>query len=78
MASPVEFPEANAVRTAPSGIENCGDLHVYSDGKVCISKWKLSGTELMRVLETGCVWIHVYSGVTQPPIAVSAFSAFDK
>lgn len=79
MADPVTFPQANGVRTAPPSMKNCKDLPIHyneAHGAV-ISKWKLSGDELMKVLETGCIWISVYGGVSQPPFKVEGFDPFE-
>lgn len=73
---PVDFPESNARRTAPQDMEDCGDLHIYTDGKVCISKWKLSGDELMKILETGHVWLGIRG--EQPPVSVEVFDPFSE
>lgn len=75
MMQPVDFPESNSVRTAPSNMVNCSNLRIHTDGKVCISKWKLSGDELMHVLETGHVWLVVHG--KQPPVSIEVRSPFD-
>ena len=76
--NPVPFPQANRNLTAPAGMtrEECGDLPTFTDGRHCISLWGLSWRERLRVLFTGRVWLWVWSGHTQPPVALSAESPF--
>lgn len=69
---PVHFKESFRVLTAP----NCGDLHVFTNGKDCISKWKPSFWERIKILFGGCVWLGVSSGDTQPPVFVSGHYPF--
>lgn len=76
---PVKFDEANKVLVHPSSMteEQCSDLHVYRDesGQL-ISCWELSGEELMEVLKTKRVWLFVWGGNTQPPVAIDGISPF--
>lgn len=69
---PISFPEANRKLTTPQGMtaEECGDLPVYSDGQVCASCWKPTWRERLSILVHGRVWLWVWSGKTQPPVAV--------
>lgn len=78
MAKPVHFPQANLVLKAPPsmGPEDCGDLHVFNRGKHSISCWELDAAELAEVMATGRVWLYVWSGDSQPPVAVSVASPF--
>ena len=68
--TPVPFPEANRVLTAPPGMDNCGDLHTYTDGEVCISAWTAPLGARLAFLFGGKLWLHVISGPTQPPVAL--------
>lgn len=70
---PSKFKQANRVLTAPKGMtpEECGDLHVFSDGQECISLWKGSWRERLSFLFFGHLWLYVMSGQTQPPVALS-------
>ena len=72
---PVDFPESNSIRTAPKHMANCSDLHIHRRGDMCVSKWKLSGDELMHVLETGHVWLIVHG--KQPPVSIEVRSPYD-
>lgn len=69
---PVRFKESTKVLTAPG----CGELHVFSDGNDCVSKWKPSFAERIKILLGGCVWLGVMSGNTQPPVFVSGHYPF--
>ena len=62
-----QFPEANKVLKA----DECNDLPVFSDGQQCISCWQPSKDDIARIVEGGPVWLHVLSGVTQPPVLLS-------
>jgi len=54
----------------------CGDLYVFCDGKECISKWKPSFPERIKILFGGCVWMGVMSGESQPPVFLSGHYPF--
>lgn len=71
---PNKFDEANKNLLKPEGMtdEECGSLPVYTDGKVCISLWKMTWLERLSALFFGKVWLFVYSGQTQPPVALMA------
>ena len=78
---PVKFPEANKVLMHPPGMteEECGDLHVLQtdDGRL-ISCWELDGDELMKILQTKKIWLHVWSGDTQPPVSLDVEEPFEE
>jgi len=69
---PMKFAESNKVLTKPKGMtdKECGPLHVYSDGKHCISLWKLTFAERVKGLLFGNLWLYIWSGETQPPVAI--------
>ena len=68
--SPMRFPEANRDLMKPESMtdEECGSLCVYTDGKICISCWKLNLRQRLAALFTGKVWLGILSGYTQPPV----------
>lgn len=72
MARADTFPEANKVLARPAGMaeEECGALPVCTDGRECISLWRLSWRERFTALILGKVWLLLLSGETQPPAAV--------
>lgn len=71
MATPFHFPQANKVLGAPAGQEeNVQAIHVYTDGKQCVSVWKLDAEELAEVARTGEVRVNVLYGGTMPPVYV--------
>ena len=75
------FKEANQELLRPEYMteEECGSLPVFTDGKECISKWKLSFKEKLHCLIHGFVQVRIMSGYTQPPIALQAEkSVFEK
>lgn len=67
---PVKFKEQNRCLAKPKSMteEECQDLYVYTDEKVCVSCWKLSFIERLKALIFGKVWLGVLSGGTQPPV----------
>ncbi len=70
---PIDFPESNKNLLKPEGMtdEECGSLPVLTDGQVCVSCWELSEEEKKQLLETGKIWLMVYSGQTQPPVCLT-------
>lgn len=70
---PVDFDESNIVLGPPESMteEECGNLPVFTDGRLCVSRWKLSPEELETIQRTGSVWLAIVSGSTQPPVWLS-------
>ena len=56
---PIKFEEANRVLTKPSNMtdEECTNLYVYTDQKICISCWNLNLKERLRALIHGKIWL---------------------
>lgn len=77
---PINFPQSTKVLQKPSTMSTseCGSLHVWSDGKQCVSCWKPSIIERIKILFTGKVWLGVLSGGTQPPVFLSGNRVFNK
>lgn len=78
---PIEFKEQTKVLSRPASMTDreCAFLPVYTDGKICLSCWKMSLWERLKALIFGKVWVWVHSGGTQPPIALACYkSAFKK
>jgi hypothetical protein len=71
---PVPFAEQNKTLTKPQGMtdDECGSLPVYNDGQQSVSCWGLNWRERLSALLYGKVWLQVYAGWTQPPVALSA------
>ncbi|MET4106034.1 hypothetical protein [Hymenobacter sp. UYP22] len=73
MATPINFPEANAVLQKPASMtdEECCPLPILrTDDGQCISQWQLGPEELISINQTHCVTIGILSGRTQPPMWV--------
>lgn len=68
--TPVPFPEANRILKGPPGMDNCGDLHTHSSGQVCVSAWTAPWRARLAFLFHGRLWLHVWFGDTQPPVAL--------
>jgi len=71
---PIAFPEATAELSRPANMteEECAPLPVFRDNGACISCWTMTWRERLSVLFCGRVWVWVFSGHTQPPIALEA------
>lgn len=71
---PRGFPEADLLLTAPAGVseDECGALPALNDGTTSLSCWSLSWRERLSALLFGTVWLQVWMGPTQPPVALTA------
>lgn len=65
---PIDFAESNRTLMPPSGMNNCKELRVFTDGNECISKWKPTFKERIAILFGASVWMGMRSGTTQPPV----------
>ena len=70
MSKPVSWLGSNKTLKAPKGTteEQVQDLPIFTNGKVCVSCWQLSEEALKEVINTGCIFLSIYSGSTQPPV----------
>lgn len=70
---PTNFKEKNKTLIKPSNMteKECSSLDVFCDDRQCISLWKATWRERLKFLLYGKIWVYVFSGVTQPPIALS-------
>lgn len=77
---PIGFKQAVKVLQRPSAMhENeCGQLPVWCDGTQCVSCWRPTFLERVRIILGGNVWLGVKSGKTQPPVFVSGQCVFAK
>lgn len=77
---PIDFPQSTKVLQKPSTMSDkeCSSLHVWNDGKQCVSCWKPTFKERINILFGGKVWLGVLSGKTQPPVFVSGEMVFEK
>jgi hypothetical protein len=77
---PIDFPQSTKVLQKPGTMtdEECASLHVWSDGKQCVSKWHLSPWERVKVLFGQDIWLGVMSGKTQPPVFLAAERVFEQ
>ena len=77
--NPTTFPESTKTLAKPRSMtdEECGPLPVYVTDEddfaigVVISCWRMSWRERLSALLSGRVWLSVWSGVTQPPVALT-------
>ena len=76
---PIDFVQSTKVLQRPSTMaeSECQSLPVWNDGKQCVSCWKATFKERLKILFTGKVWLGVLSGKTQPPVFVSGEEVFE-
>jgi len=74
MSKHIDWYGANKTLVAPKGTtsEQVQDLRVFSNGVVSVSRWQLSEEALKEVIETGCIFVSVYAGNSQPPMFVGS------
>jgi hypothetical protein len=74
----IGFPQANVKLSAPQppGPIPIEPLYAWTDGQRCVSCWRLSWRERLRVLCRGQMWLHVLSGSSQPPVAADTTNPF--
>lgn len=77
---PVEFKESTKVLTRPEGMtdQECGPLHVWSDGSQTVSLWRPTWRERLSILLFGRVWLAVLFGETQPPVSIEGRRVYFK
>lgn len=77
---PIDFPQSTKVLQRPGTLSDaeCGALPVWCDGKQCVSCWKPTIKERIKILLGGNVWLGVLSGKTQPPVFVAGERVFEK
>lgn len=68
---PDNFPESTKTLTAPPNMPECGELPVWTNGEQCVSCWRPTWRERLSVLLFGRVWVAIWFGETQPPVAVT-------
>ncbi len=77
---PIDFKQSTKVLQRPSTMtqSECGSLHVWNDGKQCVSCWKPTFIERIKILFGGNIWLGVLSGKTQPPVFISGMNIFKR
>ena len=75
-----KLPEVNTQLLKPDNMtdEECSGLPIFTDGQVCISLWKPTIWERLKLLFTGRIWLGVLSGQSQPPVWVGVNHPFEK
>jgi len=68
-----DFKFSNATLGPPPGMDDCLPLRIHrtADCTRCISCWRPTWRERLSILFFGRVWIDIYSGHTQPPVALT-------
>ncbi len=77
---PIDFPQSTKVLQRPGTMtdEECASLHVWNDGKQCISKWHPTIWERIKILFGQDIWLGVISGKSQPPVFIAAERVFER
>lgn len=74
--NPVRFAEVNSVRTAPPGMDDCMDVHCYADDKYCITAWRPTPEELVKLNLGEPVYLGVLMAGGMPPVFLTVDSPF--
>lgn len=74
---PIAFPtQTIELQPNPNQLEidgqKVGALPIFTDGDQCVSKWRLTFGERLKVFWYGHIWLGIHSGRTQPPVWLSA------
>ena len=61
---PIDFPQSTKVLQRPSTMaeSECQSLHVWNDGNQCVSCWKPTVSERIRIAFGGNVWLGLLLG----------------
>ena len=75
---PIDFPQSTKVLQKPEDMfdADCKPLPVWSDGKQCVSCWRPTFKERVRILFMGKVWLGVNAGYSQPPVYLTGETSF--
>jgi len=76
----INFKGSNRNLKKPGSLtdKECVSMDIYTNGKQCLSKWKMSFRERLKFLFMGYVWVWVWSGQTQPPVLITLDDPFPK
>ena len=74
MSKPILWEGANKLLGPPKNYEESQvcSMAIFTNGVVCVSKWKLSIEAIEEINRTGCLFASVLSGQTQPPIFIGS------
>ena len=71
----VDFMGANKTLGAPAGMEaDCDPLPVHCDGVRCVSCWEPTPEERAAIAAGQPIYLYVFSGQTQPPVALAVLT----
>lgn len=75
---PLDFPQSTKVlqKLENTFDADCKPLPVWSDGNQCVSCWRPTFKERVRILFAGKVWLGVNSGYSQPPVYLTGETPF--
>jgi len=76
--TPTSFPEANMNLLAPPDMPagEWGTLPVFTDGMHCVSRWRPSLRERLRVFLGGTIWMTIGSSTTRHPASLGTRRPF--
>lgn len=72
---PVPFKQSNKKLEASTEIAKnyyCKPMDVYTDGEICISRWKIGFLDRIRLLFYGHIWVGILNGGKQNPMWLDA------
>ena len=73
--TPVRFAQCNIVMQAPKDMSECCDVHAYRDEQYCITAWRPSPEELVKLNLGEPVYLTCWGG-GMPPVSLSADDPF--
>lgn len=73
---PIDFAFANKTLGAPDDMPDVVPLRVNCNGEECISCWELDEADLAELNANRKIYLSVVSGITQPPVWLSAACPF--
>ncbi len=76
--NPVRFAEVNTIRKAPQGMDECNDVHCYADDRYCITAWRPTAEEIVKINLWEPVYLIVHFGGRMVPVTLSADSPFQQ
>ena len=74
MAEPIDFEQAQYIWKGEGDVEN---LPVYQEDGLAISCWELTPEEVKCIVDTGKVWLRVWTNY-HPPVNVSGENPWEQ
>jgi hypothetical protein len=67
---PARFKQMNAIYSKPDSMtdQECESLPAWRDDRFCVSKWKMSLWEKIKLLFGASLWVYIWQPNGPPPI----------